>query len=71
MQQHRIDPFSPTWLAIKAHVETELMIKQSTVNTPLLPLAETENARGAIQALNSVLSLASTKNAPVLPQTSE
>lgn len=53
----RIDINSPEWFAIKAHIEARLKVHNKQLKSRGLPMAETENARGAILELELLLDL--------------
>lgn len=57
MVQHRIDPDSPTWLAVKAFIEDRMKAHSRTALSPGMDMSTTEQARGAARDLNMLLGL--------------
>ncbi len=70
MAQIKIDPNSPEWLAIARHLEARKQLQIKLACTPLKAMAETENARGALQEIELLLNLPN-QTGPVLPPSSE
>lgn len=54
---YEVDRDSPTWKAVKAHVEERLQMRRKNLEMAGLPSDETENYRGAIEELIFVLEL--------------
>jgi len=52
-----IDPHSETWQAIRAHIAIAIDANRRICETPETPMAETENARGALSVLRGLLKL--------------
>jgi hypothetical protein len=57
-------------MLIKRHLEARKQLQQKIVCTPLLPMAETENARGALAEIELLLALPN-QTGPLLPPSSE
>ena len=50
-----IDTDSPTWRAVKAWAEERLAFRRQLLEATGTPIDETENHRGAVEELNSLL----------------
>ena len=53
----KIDPHSETWQAIREHINQAIRANQRICEVPGTPMAETENARGALGVLRGLLRL--------------
>lgn len=58
MNRPQVDKHSETWRAVREFAEQRLELNRSTVEVVGLPKDETEAARGAIQELKELLTLA-------------
>ncbi len=67
---NKIDPHSTEWLAIKRHLEERQRLQTKLACMPLNPMAETENARGALKEIELLLNLPN-QTGPLLPPASE
>lgn len=54
----RIDPHSPTWRAVRAHVEAEIARQSRRLEVPTMDATQTALLRGNLQALRELLQLA-------------
>jgi hypothetical protein len=52
-----IDPHSETWQAVRAAINEAINANRRICETSGIPMAETENARGALDVLKGLLKL--------------
>jgi hypothetical protein len=57
-ESHKIDPYSPTWQAVKAHAENDIRQALATLERQGLEPAITEFERGRIAFARDLLALA-------------
>lgn len=65
MSEVRIDPNSMTWVAVRFRAHDEIERAQRQLETPGLPVAETEQLRGFIRAWRQVLSMQDERLQPI------
>lgn len=59
-----LDPFSPTWSALKTWANERIVAELKNLEARGLPVADTEFARGRIDALRKLLTLTDPKPQP-------